>query len=292
MRKRTAIIASIIWGCIFVSCIEQSPSRNPQKCFNLLQKAEKSDILIESAPLINYQFGLLSEEFDDEEELRCQKEIDIFKKEDKIYYRFYFNDNVYVGWIMTTLVKSADPIQNYSIVFDKNMRRDEQKMELLKDIKRYFKKYNYAACIVGNDEEHHYWTKDNLVIEYRMFPSHAILEFCNAPISKFSPTGSLSFSIEDKALYETPKREYNYVSVKNSGWDGSVLQVKRFLKKTLKDPKSYEGIEWSEVQSTEEGYVVRHKYRAKNSFGGYVVENNLFYLDKSGNVINIMPFNP
>jgi len=32
-------------------------------------------------------------------------------------------------------------------------------------------------------------------------------------------------------------------------------------------------------------YWVRHKYRAKNSFGGYVIENKIFYLDEQGNVV-------
>jgi hypothetical protein len=41
------------------------------------------------------------------------------------------------------------------------------------------------------------------------------------------------------------------------------------------------------VVETENGYVVRHKYRAKNSFGGYIIENQKFYLDFKGNVIGI-----
>ena len=32
------------------------------------------------------------------------------------------------------------------------------------------------------------------------------------------------------------------------------------------------------------GYYVRHKYRAKNSCGGYVIENKVFFLDSNGNV--------
>jgi len=78
--------------------------------------------------------------------------------------------------------------------------------------------------------------------------------------------------------------------VQNSGWDASVYQVEHYLKNYyLKDPDSYEGIEWSKVNemsgSSEYKYWVRHKYRAKNSFGGYVIENKIFYLDDQGNVI-------
>lgn len=78
------------------------------------------------------------------------------------------------------------------------------------------------------------------------------------------------------------------VEVKNSGWDGSVKQVKEYLKYNyLRDPDSYESIEWSEVKRKDDGYYVRHKYRAKNGLGGYVVANQLFHLDFSGNVVDV-----
>lgn len=78
--------------------------------------------------------------------------------------------------------------------------------------------------------------------------------------------------------------------VQNSEWDASVHQVKHYLKNYyLKDPDSYESIEWSKVNemsgSSDYKYWVRHKYRAKNSFGGYVIENKIFYLDEQGNVV-------
>ena len=74
--------------------------------------------------------------------------------------------------------------------------------------------------------------------------------------------------------------------VRNSGLNSSVWQVERYLKNNLKDPDSYESIEWSAVNEMENGngYYVRHKYRAKNSFGGYVIENKVFFLDSDGNV--------
>lgn len=68
--------------------------------------------------------------------------------------------------------------------------------------------------------------------------------------------------------------------------------VRSFLKRHyLKDPDSYEGISWDAfgVYSKENNtYFVLHTYRAKNSFGGYVVEEKLFVLDSDGNVINIV----
>jgi len=74
--------------------------------------------------------------------------------------------------------------------------------------------------------------------------------------------------------------------VRNSEWDGSVRQVERYLKNNLKDPDSYESIEWSPVTEAGEGHIVRVKYRAKNSFGGYVVENKVFLLDSKSKVLS------
>jgi tetratricopeptide (TPR) repeat protein len=80
---------------------------------------------------------------------------------------------------------------------------------------------------------------------------------------------------------------------KNSSWDASVRPVKRFLESNLKDPDSVEYIEWSPVHLTRvEGqplWRVRAKYRAKNSFGGYVIEEKLFYM-ANGQVITYKNF--
>lgn len=90
---------------------------------------------------------------------------------------------------------------------------------------------------------------------------------------------------ENKAAPTTRERAE---MVRNSGWDGSVLQVRQFLKESVKDPSSLEFIEWGPVRKTTDGsFLVRAKYRAKNSFGGYVVENNVFRLSPSGEVVSV-----
>lgn len=77
----------------------------------------------------------------------------------------------------------------------------------------------------------------------------------------------------------------------NSNYDASVFQVEKYLKKEyLKDPDSYQGISWSSVQidrnNSQYKYFVRHKFRAKNSFGGYVIEEMIFYLNSEGYVVS------
>jgi len=79
----------------------------------------------------------------------------------------------------------------------------------------------------------------------------------------------------------------SYEVVKNSEWDASVSQVKSWLKANLKDPSSIKYIEWSTVSKTDDGgFMVRVKYRAKNSFGGFVVENKVFIMNSSGTVLS------
>lgn len=77
--------------------------------------------------------------------------------------------------------------------------------------------------------------------------------------------------------------------VRNNSGDSSVYQVVDYLKRNLKDPDSYQPIEWSKVvKISEYEYRVRHKYRAKNSFGGYVIEEKIFSLDEKGNINRYM----
>lgn len=91
---------------------------------------------------------------------------------------------------------------------------------------------------------------------------------------------------------ETEKVSKPREIVCNNPWDGSVYQVELYLEKNLKDPNSLDAIDWSLVQKTDVPgapykYIVRCKYRAKNSFGGYVIEDQAFYLDAQGEVIGV-----
>ena len=86
--------------------------------------------------------------------------------------------------------------------------------------------------------------------------------------------------------YETSSIVYN------SSWDGSVRQVENWFKRNLKDPKSVDVIDWYEVKKNDQQkfYIVKCDFRAKNSFGGYVVHHYNFYIDFSGNMIHVRDF--
>ena len=81
------------------------------------------------------------------------------------------------------------------------------------------------------------------------------------------------------------------LEVRNSPWDGSVHAVEGFLKSSyLKDPDSFQAIEWGKVVKGCGTYVVALKFRARNSFGGYVVETRIFTLDADGEVTGSTPY--
>ena len=79
--------------------------------------------------------------------------------------------------------------------------------------------------------------------------------------------------------------------VYNSPWDGGVRQVERWMARNLKDPDSFEAIEWGGVVKTDKGgFLVRVKYRAKNSFGGYGIDHKLFALSSKGEVLLVTDY--
>lgn len=129
----------------------------------------------------------------------------------------------------------------------------------------------------------HLWTKENLMVEVlcpKELRNPVIIKCSNQPMA-------IKLNKNEEPSTYTPSTITPKVEVKNNKWNGGVKQVEDYLERTLRDPDSYESIEWSEVKQKDDGYYVRHKYRAKNGFGGSVVTNQLFHLDFSGNVVEV-----
>ena len=139
-----------------------------------------------------------------------------------------------------------------------------------------------------------YWVRGNMAVQfnYEGIPGFAILSFYNVPkygTKFFKENVKMVLDIQEEVKQKL-EHEKNLPKIQNSAWDGSVYQVENYLKKNLKDPDSYEGIEWSSVVEKDGNFQVRHKYRAKNSFGGYVIENCIFTLNKEGIVIDVVKY--
>ncbi|MFZ4863985.1 hypothetical protein ACL9RF_17575 [Sphingobacterium sp. Mn56C] len=65
------------------------------------------------------------------------------------------------------------------------------------------------------------------------------------------------------------------------------IHSEELLKKTLKDPKSYEKINVESGYSKDSSIVVNLTYRATNSFGGYIQEEKQFVYSKDGKLKDI-----
>lgn len=73
-------------------------------------------------------------------------------------------------------------------------------------------------------------------------------------------------------------------------YDGAIPGVERYIKRSLKDPDSMQIIEWGRPAKDCAGYTTTVKFRAKNSYGGYVVETHIVTLDPSGAVTMSMKY--
>ncbi len=181
---------------------------------------------------------------------------------------------------------------NGRIVNDKFVWLTESDINTLIDYYKAFLEKNYTfdslklemgqACV---------FTKNNMAITiHKVSDMHAIkVKYENRPITAVIEKEIEAF-IEREKLEESSS-PYSSVEVKNNKWNGGVKQVEDYLERTLRDPNSYESIEWSEVKRKDDGYYVRHKYRAKNGLGGYVVANQLFHLDFNGDVVDVKDLN-
>lgn len=190
----------------------------------------------------------------------------------------------------------TDIVSSITFVFDSLRKEPESRIrEFLDSINELFDDTWQAVQfqLDMNSIDMHlykYWIRNNIVVEFKVSTNKTVtLTYHNASKSYLLEPKSFYSDIDSYYNIRNEVRKKNSVNsvVENSPWDGSVYQVKKYLNKTLKDPRSYESIEWGKVIMENGHYYVAHKYRAKNSFGGYVIETCLFELDKKGNVIGV-----
>jgi len=192
----------------------------------------------------------------------------------------------------------TDTISSVTFIFDElKFKPDSKVRELLDSINHLFDNtWQIAEFQLDTESKnlshfYRYWIKGNIVAKFNVDYGVISLEYHNAPKSyecekeNFYSNIDSYYKISEQVKQKLKEKE-NKPKIENSPWDGSVYQVKNYLNKTLKDPKSYESIEWGTVNEKNGYYFVNHKYRAKNSFGGYVIETCTFKLDDNGNVIS------
>lgn len=104
-----------------------------------------------------------------------------------------------------------------------------------------------------------------------------------AAIIAGDPAGTSKGTAPEAALTPEQQRQQK-IDAQFSGWDGAHRSLERSVKAGLKDPDSYQHIE-SRYGDKGDYILVRMEFRAKNSFGGYVVNVAEGKYDLDGNAI-------
>ncbi|MGE0020710.1 MAG: hypothetical protein AB7S72_13645 [Draconibacterium sp.] len=277
MRHTFIILLLVLfWSCQDKAKFKTSDWNEFDKEITRLKSLRKDSI--NNTLICNFKFGMTKNEVKNLED--SLKEKGLFESFDDL--NIFFNENYQLQnssnsnkFIKGNITVSYEnnKLNNLNIGIEKSDFKNALKVftscyskpDLFLDDGKYGTKY---AWIKGNQE---------IILNYKYgFPEINYYDY-------------ISVSLEEikKRQEEFARREY----VGNDDYDGSVKQVVTYLKEKLKDPKSYESISWSKVMHKDGYYLVRHKYRAKNSLGGYVIENKLFYIDLCGAIYKIEEFN-
>lgn len=280
------IILTISLLFLIISCDNSSQQNeiNKSKMDAARTQAEQSSGNISELPL-NFEFGMTRDEVNKHLEKLVKK--GVISKKGKYYdYNYVLESGQKVeAYIETSFYE--DRLYDlyfslYGLKFDYELIAaiDEEITNKVdstyKRISHYMLDYDDSKMWIIR------WFKENQYIYLRNAYGTDI-HFVNAPIDKIASEAGRQKLLEKARMKAGTE-------VKNSSWDGSVSQVVKYLKNNLKDPNSYESIEWGNVTETDNGYVVRHKYKAKNSFGGYVIEHQLFYIDWQGNITSVSSY--
>lgn len=300
--KSLTIILSLLslWACKPKSDYERA--REDLRKYNaIMDEAEQSSITEFKTP-DGFRFDMTESEFDKELSNRESSLADSLTQNNfrsgSAKYEWVIGTGHYAIGTIYTKEFREEKLCSYKITIkgrivnsefvpltesDKNTICDYYKTFLEKD-------YTFASLKRPAIEQTYVITKNNLAItivdEIGSYKGTLEVTYENRPV-----TGPIEK--ERQEAYRSKQSEtsssitVSSVEVKNNKWNGGVKQVEDYLELTLRDPDSYESIEWSEVKEKADGYYVRHKYRAKNGFGGYVVANQLFHLDFSGNVVDV-----
>ncbi|MGE4273300.1 MAG: cell envelope integrity protein TolA [Desulfitobacterium sp.] len=95
---------------------------------------------------------------------------------------------------------------------------------------------------------------------------------------------------EAKAIADKQAAYQKWVEDQFSAWDGSHIYLVDLLKENLNDPKSFEHVE-TVYQDNGDHLIVKMTYRAKNAFGGLILQNVTARSDYATNMISIISQN-
>jgi len=180
---------------------------------------------------------------------------------------FLFTPDYYVGFNQgtgDTLIswKYLRPIAKYGVLINYYVKLVVDETGKVKKVYPVLVCKDYNANQINNLEI----TENSQDIDLSSFGLKKDIEAQNKLVADLKAEGKRNADAQAKRKEQTEKFKESCLS----GWDGSCPPLVDYLKKNLKDPDSYEHIETG-FWNMGDHAVVMTKYRAKNSFGGYMV---------------------
>lgn len=272
--------------------IDPANESNRKKADSAEKVAELSTEKISELPL-DYSFSMSKDEFYKHSKKLVEKNI-LTNRGNKYYYEYVTNKGVNVefyvdGWFHEDRLYDFQLRIGFDYINDSIFEAINE--DLMSKIDSTYKRIGYWTDYPESNERTiiNVWFKGNQIIEYITFnpPGYVPrINYYNAPVNKIASEIS-----RQKSQAESRARlKMKDAGIENNTYDGSVSKVEAYLKSNLKDARSYKSVEWSNVTPTDNGYMVRHKYRAKNSFGAYELMNQVFYLNSNGDVIGVSDY--
>lgn len=78
------------------------------------------------------------------------------------------------------------------------------------------------------------------------------------------------------------------VQIQFSPWDGSHMELERFVKKNIRDPESFQHSNTTYFDRHDGTIVVEMTYRARNGFGGMNSCRIVAKVDMQGNILEVL----
>lgn len=303
LKMKKQLLTSLCIISLLCSCSNQANKKeavvdpineiNKQKADSLTKLAESSHESISELPL-NYSFSMSETEVANHTNDLLNKEVLTSLGNDTKVYSYTTKKGIKVEYYLHFWYYGGRLYQ-FQLDVPTDYREDSIytaiEEELNYKVDSTYKKISYWNDYPEHEEKFVFneWFKGNQIIEFiKFYPKTlgARINYYNAPINK------VASEIESQRMQDESRARLRMkdVGVENSTYDGSVSKVEAYLKSNLKDVSSYESVEWSNVTPTDNGYMVRHKYRAKNSFGTYELVNQVFYLNGNGDVIGVSAY--
>jgi hypothetical protein len=92
---------------------------------------------------------------------------------------------------------------------------------------------------------------------------------------------------KEEDIKEAPNKRKKLLERGFNMWNGSHIKLEKYIKTSLKDPRSYEHIE---TRYTDKGdfIIVGTKFRARNGFGGMVIGNIAVKASIDGDILELI----